>query len=39
MVDTYQIGKGLFMDVAKLIDETRKSVAYTVHSFKQNKNE
>jgi predicted nuclease of restriction endonuclease-like (RecB) superfamily len=31
-VDTYQVEQGLFRDVAKLIDETRKSVAYTVNS-------
>ena len=32
-VDIYQVvGQGLFRDVARLIDETRKSVAYTVNS-------
>ena len=31
-VTTYQVGQELFWDVAKLIDETRKSVAYTVNS-------
>ena len=31
-VDTYHVGQYLFRDVAHLIDETRKSVAYTVNS-------
>ena len=31
-IDTYNVGQDLFKDVAKLIDETRKSVAYTVNS-------
>ena len=31
-VNTYQVGQELFRDVAKLIDETRKTVAYTVNS-------
>ena len=30
-INTYQVGHELFQDVAKLIDETRKSVAYTVN--------
>ena len=30
-VDTNHVEQGLFRDVAKLIDETRKSVAYTVN--------
>ena len=30
--NTYHVGQYLFRDVAKLIDETRKSVAYTVNS-------
>jgi len=31
-INKYQFEQGLFRDVAKLIDETRKSVAYTVNS-------
>jgi hypothetical protein len=31
-INTYKVEQGLFRDVAKLIDETRKSVAYTVNS-------
>ena len=31
-VNTYNPGQELFSDVAKLIDETRKTVAYTVNS-------
>ena len=31
-VDTYHVGQYLFRDVANLIDETRKTVAYTVNS-------
>ena len=31
-IETYKVGQVLFSDVAKLIDETRKSVAYTVNS-------
>ena len=30
--DTYHIEQNLFSDVAKLIDETRKTVAYAVNS-------
>jgi hypothetical protein len=32
-INTYQVGHELFQDVAKLIDDTRKSVAYTVNLF------
>ena len=31
-VNTYKVEHGLFRDVARLIDDTRKSVAYTVNS-------
>ena len=31
-IDTYHIEQNLFSDVAKLIDETRKTVAYAVNS-------
>ena len=31
-IDTYNVGQDLFRGVAKLIDETRKSVAYTINS-------
>ena len=30
-VKTYQVGQELFRDVAKLIDDTRKSVSYTIN--------
>ena len=32
-VNTYKFEQGLFKDVAKLIDDTRKSVAYVVNLF------
>ena len=31
-IDTYHVEQYLFRDVVKLIDETQKSVAYTVNS-------
>ena len=32
LIDTYKVNDGVFKDIAKLIEDTRKSVAYTVNS-------